>query len=255
MRLLWGRYRSPQLSNRGTGPSLPSRSRPVLMRLRARHASRITSRITSRILRTLASRPAAHHYLATTLVLSGIALGCAKDSTSRSQTAATDSTATATATAAVPAGQTAAVASQNADDDFLRKMSDHHKGLILIVHQTVDRKDVPSVMPIAAKLDTAQDAELDSMMVMLRQKYNDTYDPHVMPEHQAMADSLKALSGTAYERTFLEDAIRHHKEAVAMINQYLPKLSDAKLKAMATRMRRDQQHQIADYERRLASHK
>ncbi len=140
-----------------------------------------------------------------------------------------------------------------ADQEFLQKMSDHHKGLVLIVHQTLERRDVPAIMAAAKQLDAEQDADLDTMMVTLRQRYNDAYNPSVMAEHQAMADSLKLLKGTGYERAFLNDVIKHHQEGIAMIDQYLPKLSDPSVKAMTVRMRSTQAAEVAMMKRQLSS--
>lgn len=145
------------------------------------------------------------------------------------------------------------VDSMTADHEFLRKMSDHHKGLILVVHQALDRKDVPAIMADARKLDAEQDADLDTMTVTLRQKYNDAYNPRIMAEHQAMADSLKSLKGTAYEHAFLGDVIKHHGEGIVMMDQYLPKLSDPKIKAMAERMRSAQTAEVATMKRQMSS--
>lgn len=168
---------------------------------------------------------------------------------------ATDTTATATATAAGQPTATPAPAqpmTMDANHEFLRKMSDHHRGLIAIVHQAVEQKDAAGVMATAKKLDTEQDAELDTLMITLRQKYNDPYDPQITPEHQAMVDSLKSLSGAAYERAFRRDVIRHHQEAIAMVDAYLPRLTDPSLKAMAERMRADQTREIAQLQAQLS---
>jgi uncharacterized protein (DUF305 family) len=140
----------------------------------------------------------------------------------------------------------------DADHDFLRMMSDHHKGLIQIVHMTKDRKDVGTAATDAAKLDAAQDKELDHMVTMLEQDFKDPYAPKVMPEHQAMADELKAKSGKDYERTFYQDIIKHHQEAVKMVDDYLPKAKNTMLKQMAEKMKADQTKQIADYQQKLA---
>ena len=143
----------------------------------------------------------------------------------------------------------------NADHDFLRMMSDHHKGLILMVHATIESKDKLSVKPIANRMDKAQDAELDRMMTMLEKDYKDPYAPKVMPEHKAMADELKAKSGAAYDRAFLTNVIKHHQEAITMIDGYLPKAKQAKVKRMAERMKAAQTKEIAEMQAKLATMK
>lgn len=142
----------------------------------------------------------------------------------------------------------------DANHDFLRMMSDHHQGLIALVHPTVDRQGISSsVRADAGKFDKAQDAELDTMMTMLEKAYKDPYAPKVSPENKAMNDSTLAKSGAAFDRAFRKEVIMHHQMAVRMIDQYLPKLTDAKLKAMAARMRADQTQEIADQRRKLGN--
>lgn len=140
----------------------------------------------------------------------------------------------------------------DADRDFLRMMSDHHKGLIALVHMTQERNGVGTAKADAATMDKAQDAELDAMMTMLEKTYKDPYAPKVMPEHQAMAVTLKPMSGKGYERTFYEDIVKHHTEAIAMIDGYLPNAKSAEVKAMAEKMKADQSREIADFQQKLA---
>jgi uncharacterized protein (DUF305 family) len=140
----------------------------------------------------------------------------------------------------------------DADHDFLRMMSDHHKGLVVLAHMTKDRKDVGSAAADAKKLDAEQDPQLDHMVTMLEKDFKDPYAPKVMPEHQAMADDLKTKSGKDYERTFYQDIIKHHQGAIKMIDDYLPKAKNAMLKQMAEQMKAVQTKQIADYQQKLA---
>ena len=142
--------------------------------------------------------------------------------------------------------------SGDADREFLRMMSDHHKGLIALVHMTQDRSGVGTAKADATTMDKAQDAELDAMMTMLEKTYKDAYAPKVMPEHEAMAASLKPMSGKGYERTFYQDIVKHHTEAIAMIDGYLPKAKSADVKAMAARMKADQSREITDFQKKLA---
>ena len=140
----------------------------------------------------------------------------------------------------------------NADHDFLRMMSDHHKGLILLAHMTKDRKAAGTAGADAAKLDAAQDKELDHMVTMLEKDFKDPYAPKVMPQHQALADALKGKSGKEYDRAFYQGVIQHHQEALSMIDEYLPKSKNAMLKQMAEQMKADQSKEIADFQGKVA---
>lgn len=140
----------------------------------------------------------------------------------------------------------------NPNRDFLRMMSDHHKGLIALVHATFDRQGVSAdVRADARKFDKAQDAELDTMTTMLEQTYKDPYAPKLMPDNKAMNDSVLAKSGPAFDRAFRQEVIMHHEMGIKMMDQYLPKLTDAKLETMVRRMRADQTRDIADLRRKL----
>ncbi len=141
----------------------------------------------------------------------------------------------------------------DADHDFLRMMSDHHKGLIAMAHMTKERQDGGGAVADAIKLDKAQDAELDHMMTMLEKDFKDPYAPKVMAEHQAMALDLKAKSGKEYRRTFYQGIITHHQEALVMIDSYLPKAKNAMLKQMAEKMKADQTKVIGDFQRKLSA--
>ena len=140
----------------------------------------------------------------------------------------------------------------DADHDFLRMMSDHHKGLIVMAHMTKDRKGGGSAAADARKLDAAQDKELEHMVTMLEKDFKDPYAPKVMPAHQAMADELKAKTGKDYDRTFYNDVIAHHREAITMVDDYLPKAKNAMLKQMAEKMKTDQTREIGAFEKKVA---
>ena len=139
------------------------------------------------------------------------------------------------------------------DRDFLRMMSDHHKGLIAIVHPTLDKKENLAVKGDAAKMDKKQDAEIEKMITMLDQQYKDTYTPSAMPDNQRMVDELKGKSGAEYSRTFLKNVITHHEQAVKMIDEYLPKAKNPQVKSMAQKMKSDQAKEIAEFQKKLSA--
>ena len=139
----------------------------------------------------------------------------------------------------------------NADQDFLRMMSDHHKGMIAMAHPTMDGKgSTATVRADARKIDAAQDAEIDQMVTMLEKDFKDPYQPKFTPGNQAMIDLLAKQTGTAYDRTFYMNVVKHHREALAMIDEYMPKLTRADLKAMAQKMKADQTREIAEFEKK-----
>lgn len=141
----------------------------------------------------------------------------------------------------------------DADHDFLRMMSDHHKGLIAMVHPTLDKKENLAVKGDASKLDKKQDAELEKMVSMLDQQYKDAYTPMLMPDNQRMVDELNGKSGADYSRNFLKNVIAHHQQAIKMIDDYLPKAKNAQVKSMAEKMKADQTKEISEFQKKLSA--
>jgi uncharacterized protein (DUF305 family) len=200
--------------------------------------------------------PHLNHVVLATLALASAA-ACAKRDKTADSAATANSPATATAGDST-AGHTMsgmqgmANMTGNADHDFLRMMADHHDGLVLMTQMTEHRKDVGTAAADAAKLDAAQRKQVAQMETLLEKDYKDRYVPKVMPEHQAMADDLKTKSGKEYERTFYQDIIKHHQEAITMIDAYLPRAKNPMAKQMAEKMKAVQTTQIAEYQQKLA---
>lgn len=139
------------------------------------------------------------------------------------------------------------------DHDFLRMMMDHHKGLIAMAHPTIESKEKLAVKPLAKRLDSEQDKDMDKMSTMLDSLYKDNYTPMVMPDNKAMADTLASKSGAAYDTTFMRNVIKHHEEALKMIDAYLPKAKQPGIKAMAEQMKSAQQREIGELRKQLGS--
>ena len=139
----------------------------------------------------------------------------------------------------------------DADHDFLRMMSDHHKGMIEMAHMTMERNDIGGAAADAKRIDAAQDKELDLMVTMLEKHFKDAYAPKVMSDNQVMADQLKGRKGTEYARAFYENTIKHHQAAVKMVDEYLPKGKNAALKQSAAKMKADQTQEIAAFEKKI----
>lgn len=139
------------------------------------------------------------------------------------------------------------------DRDFLRMMSDHHKGLVAMAHMTKERRPAPGATADAVKLDSKQDAELDRMQTMLEKDFKDPYAPKVTADNQAMVDELRGKSGAEYDRTFYLNVVKHHQAAITMIDDYLPKARKAMLKQMAEKMKSDQTKEIAEFRKKASA--
>ena len=221
--------------------------------MRQLSTSRIRSLLTTSIERTRIGLAAA------TLIVTVSACGTKENA--RPETAAGTASATSASSASMDSVATAANAAVgmgamamtgDPDHDFLRMMTDHHKGMILMAHETIESEAKLGVKPIAARLDKEQDAEMDKMTTMLEQTFKDPYAPKVTADNQAMADQLKGKSGAEYDRTFLENVIKHHEQAVKMIDAYLPTAKLPELKKMAENMKAMQSAEITEFKKRLA---
>ena len=141
----------------------------------------------------------------------------------------------------------------NPDQNFLRMMSDHHTGMIAMAHPTRNGKgSTDAVRDDAKKIDAAQDAEIATMLGILKKDFKDPYTPMVRRHSQMMTDSLLKQTGSNYDQMFYMNTIMHHREALVMIDQFLPKLTRPDLKAMAQKMKVDQTREIAEFERKLS---
>jgi uncharacterized protein (DUF305 family) len=142
--------------------------------------------------------------------------------------------------------------SADANHAFLEKMVDHHEGLILLAGRA-ERRGMQSITPDAKKLHTKQQAEQQKMAQMMSAHSGTSAEPTLMPRHKMMSDSLERQSGKAYERGFYQDVIAHHKEGIAMIDSFLPRLTDDSVRTMAEKMRTDQEKEIAEFSKKAGT--
>lgn len=138
------------------------------------------------------------------------------------------------------------------DAQFLMQMSDHHQGLIQMAEDAHQKTDVEaSVHEDATKLSDKQKQEQQQMLQKLQTSFQQQHTPSVMPQNQAMMDSLQARSGKEYERAFREAVIKHHEEGISMIDQFMPQFTDQEVRQMAEKMKADQQKEIQELRAKL----
>lgn len=150
-------------------------------------------------------------------------------------------------------GAAPSMESPSADVQFLRQMSDHHEGLVLIAEQAHTRAQDDSVRSVAENLHMKQAAERDSMVAMLSEMFSEQHTPEAMAKNRAQADSVAGMSGTDADRYFLQTVIAHHREGISMMDQQMPNMTMDHVRMMAERMRSDQQREIQELEGKLGS--
>ena len=140
---------------------------------------------------------------------------------------------------------------KDADDEFLRMMSDHHEGLIQMASEAMNKSSNTAVQGDAHKLHTKQAEDQKKMVGMAESMYGDKVTPMIMPSNKAMMDSLQAKTGAEYDRAFYSNVIAHHQEGIKMIDDMLPKLTKPDIKQMAERMKSEQQKEIAEFQKKV----
>jgi uncharacterized protein (DUF305 family) len=190
------------------------------------------------------------HFRIAPLALAGIVsvvAGCG-----RADHAGTDSAAPSADSAAATAEMNRPSA-KDAEHDFLRKMSDHHESLVQMAMSAMTKASRSATQGDAHILHTKQAAETKRMVAQIQADYGETFMPMAMPAHKAMADSLAAKSGAEYDRTFYRSVVEHHREALRMIDEAMPRLTKPGVKAMAEAMKADQQKEIVEFERKAGA--
>lgn len=209
--------------------------------------------------RAASTRYLRHRLVAALLVVTTVACSTKEDTKAPTTVAATASAAPTTTAAnnSIPGSETTPknmrgmAMTGDPDHDFLRMMMDHHKGLVAMAHETIKSKKPLGVKSLATRLDAEQDKDMDRMSTVLDSVFKDNYSPSVSPDHQAMADQLLGKSGADFDTTFLQNVVRHHKEALKMIEAYLPNAKMPLVKAMAERIQATEQQEIAELEKRI----
>jgi uncharacterized protein (DUF305 family) len=131
-------------------------------------------------------------------------------------------------------------------------MSDHHEGLVAMGAEAMDLATDDSVRSAAYVLHTKQQAERDSMVAMIQSEYGEQHHPTAMPKNAAQTDSLQEAAGVERDRYFVQKTVGHHREGIAMIDQYLPRLTKAPVRRMAEKMKADQQREIEELQGKLS---
>ena len=185
--------------------------------------------------------------LALALVLLTAACG-SSDGGSDQTAAGSDTSATAPTDAGAADGGSATAG--NADQQFLREMSNHHEGMKRMVAQATE-KGSAEVKASAAQMGQKQQAEQQEMLSLL-QTLGASHQPTVMPGNQPMVDSLAKLpAGADFDMAFHMMTIEHHREGIAMVDRILPQLTNPQVRQIAERTRADQQKDIQEHEGKM----
>ena len=192
-------------------------------------------------------RPAAAFTLGTCLLLA------CRDPDARAGPDSTGLPSSADAARRAAGDTTAMTPAKDADHEFLRRMSDHHQGMVRMASPSATKAISRGAQLDAQALHDAQLAERDSLLALIRASYGEAHDPKATPQHAAMNDTLQSLAGVDFDRTFYRMAIDHHREGVAMVDAYLPRMKQTEIRELAEALRAVRQREIAELEKKLAT--
>lgn len=146
-----------------------------------------------------------------------------------------------------------------ADVTFMQQMIPHHRGAIEMSGLAPSRARSEQVKQLAQRIQSAQQPEIDLMTRLLTDAGKPTEaageghsgmemsesDP---PGHMSDAEmaGLRNVSGSAFDRAFLEMMIRHHEGAVAMAETELANGRLEEVRGLADTIKRSQTLEIAE---------
>ncbi|MGJ3510172.1 DUF305 domain-containing protein [Enemella sp. A6] len=150
-------------------------------------------------------------------------------------------------------------AHNDADTMFAQMMIVHHEGAIEMADLAVEKANSQEVRTLAEGISAAQGPEIEKMTAWLEAWGEDItpggmdhtdhggMDMEGMSQEEAMAE-LEGLSGTEFDRRFLELMIAHHRGAVEMSENQLADGENPQALELAQQIIDDQQAEISEME-------
>lgn len=184
-----------------------------------------------------------------------------------------DSASTSGAPAATPAQSPEATtvithsdpAPHNADDTmFAQMMLVHHQGAVNMSRLAAERAQNPQVKKLAAQIEEAQGPEIERMTQWLQAwdepvesgDHAHMHDDSMLMNgktHEQVMTELGGLTGTAFDKAFLEAMIPHHEGAVTMSQDVLKTSQNPDVTALAQTIIDSQKTEIAQMKSMLDS--
>jgi uncharacterized protein (DUF305 family) len=215
-------------------------------------------------------RWALRRLIATTGVLVALALtGCGEADTA-APSRPTPAPSSAAASAPPPSPTPSAAASRaipaasgphnDLDVMFARDMVPHHRQAVEMAELATTRAADPRVKALAARIRSAQDAEITAMASWLTawgeqvpppDQAHTAHGPGMMT-HAEMED-LKAASGKNFDRMFCDMMIRHHQGALQMAEAATTRGQNPAVRALGAEITKTQTAEIRELKAILAS--
>ena len=150
--------------------------------------------------------------------------------------------------------QSSEVAHNDADIQFAQLMIMHHQGAVEMSELAVEQASDAEVRALAQRIQDAQGPEIELMTGWLESWGEDTsHDMGMDGMSQAeVMDELGGLDGSAFDRTFLERMVAHHRGAIEMAQEEKDEGSNPDALALADAIITAQTAEIAEMEDLLA---
>lgn len=167
------------------------------------------------------------------------------------------SIAQSSATRSAGGTSTPATTGHNAQDVmFAQMMIPHHQQAIVMARWATTKAASPRVRELAARIERAQQPEIEKMTGWLKEWGAPMPSPGGMHMGQGMMSEqemrrLGSLSGKAFDTTFLQMMIRHHQGAIVMARDEQAHGDDPGAKALAASIITSQSAEIATMRRLL----
>lgn len=156
------------------------------------------------------------------------------------------------------AGPTSAAQHNDADVRFVQMMIPHHQQATEMAKLAATRASLPQVKSLAAAIETAQGSQKETMTGWLK-SWGATV-PSAGPtggvpipglQSDTAMKKLGTLSGTAFDKTFLQMMIKHHQGAITMAKTEQARGSSADAKALASSIVTSQSAEITEMQKLL----
>ena len=176
-----------------------------------------------------------------------------------------DATSAAPSMTGMPSSSaSASVSAEHNDADvmFAQMMIPHHQQAVEMAKMAATRAADPEVKSLAAKIQTAQDPEIQTMTGWLTawgaamptaMPGMEGMDMPSMPGAMSEADmkKLESLSGAAFDKEFLTSMVAHHKGAITMAEEEQKNGKNPDAVALAKKIVTDQTAEISEIQKLL----
>lgn len=141
---------------------------------------------------------------------------------------------------------------------FAQMMIPHHEQAVEMSALAVPSGASPAIITLAEEISAAQGPEIDQMAAMLERWGVPQMMDHSGHQMAGMVsdedmDRLRAATGPAFDRLFLELMIAHHEGAIDMTVDPLANGTDPELQTLLTAIVEAQTAEIAEMQAMLAS--